>query len=95
MYGIGLIVGGCIIIYLLSWLVEWAIVQRVMDSPKAGVLVSVGCATILAIVLAGFGNADGGPFNPGEFAVPYLIAGVAVGAVRFLLWSRKSSEPLE
>jgi hypothetical protein len=95
MYGIGLIVGGCIIIYLLSSLIEWAIVQRVMDNPKAGVLVSVGCATILAIILAGFGNADCGPYNPGEFAIPYLIAGVAVGAIRFLLRSRKSSEPSE
>lgn len=92
MYSIGAIVGGSILIYLLSALIEWAVIKRVMNDPKIGVLVAVALATGIAIILAGLGNADGGPFNPGEMALPYLIAGAIVGAIRFFIRARRAAK---
>jgi hypothetical protein len=92
MFALGSIVGGCILIFLLSALIEWAAIKRMTNDAKLGVFVSVAAATAVAIVLAGFGNADGGPYNPGEMAVPSLISGAIVAAIRFLLRARQVSK---
>lgn len=79
---IGQAVGGILAIYLLSLLVEWALIKRVMDDSVVGCWVSVGVAYALAVLIYGFGNADGGPWNPGRGFYVYAIGAVVVGVLR-------------
>jgi hypothetical protein len=83
-YLLGQFVGGLIIIYLLSVFVEWALVKRILDTPTVGIVVSTLAATVLAIILYGFGNADGGPWTPMPGAMIYIVSGAVVTVGRLL-----------
>lgn len=78
---IGMMVGGILAVYLLSKLVEWLVVKRVMDDPVNGVIVSVIAAYILAVVIYGFGSADGGSWSF-KGVIPYLPGAIIVGILR-------------
>jgi hypothetical protein len=81
---IGLIIGGVIAIYLLSLLIEWALFKRILDDPRAGGLASTACAFVLAVILYGFGNANGGAWNPMPGAIAYLVGAVIVAILRLI-----------
>lgn len=75
---LGETLGGMIGIFLLSALVEWAVCKRVFDDPVKGKLTSVLVAFLLASIGAGYGQANGGPYQWGAFAdyvTPALIIG--------------------
>lgn len=82
---IGMTVGGVLAVFLLSALLEWAIFKRVVDTAPVGIALSVGSAVVLAIILYGFGSADGGPWNPFPGGFAYVVAGLIVLPLR--LWS--------
>lgn len=82
-YLIGSIVGGVILMLLLTMLFEWLIGRRVTDTPAHGIPVGAMIAYAVAVILAGFGNANGGSWNPGAAWLFYAI-GAAV-AVAILL----------
>jgi|GEM_PF-1590367 len=82
---IGMTVGGMIAVYFGSSLLEWAIFKRVVDTAPVGITLSVVTAVALAVVLYGFGNADGGPWNPLPGGIAYIVAGAIVWALK--LWS--------
>lgn len=67
----GAILAGALFTRLVWWLLGLAL-KMTDDVPRA-----VATALIsypLMIVLGGWGNADGGPWNPGPFWVTYLFA---------------------
>ena len=51
MYFIGQMIGGIIAVYLLSKLVEWAVIKRVMDDAIKGGFVSVAIGYALAAIV--------------------------------------------
>lgn len=61
---IGLFVGGAMAIWLFGNLIEWVIVKRTMDDERRGAMVSFGSAYLLAVIVYGFGAANGGPWTP-------------------------------
>ena len=83
MFPVGQIVGGIIITYLLGSLLNWAFFQRMSMSKQAAVVASAVAATVFAIVLYGFGNANGGPWNPGNGPIAYGLGGLVSGAIRY------------
>jgi hypothetical protein len=92
---LGTTVGGLIIIYLLSSLLEWAIMKRVLDSPTQGIPASVAVAVVLAIILYGFGNADGGTWNPLPGGIGYIVAGIMIWLARLFAWRRREAQASE
>jgi hypothetical protein len=87
----GMLVGGLMIVFLMSVLLEWAIFKRVVDTAPVGITLSVVSAMIIAFILYGFGNADGGPWNPIPGGVAYIIAGVIVLPLRLLGYRRRAA----
>jgi len=83
---IGMFVGGLILIYLLSKLVEWAAIKRLFNDPLAGCVLSVVIAYVLAVIIYGYGSADGGYWNSYGI-IGYLPGAVTVAVVR--TWLRK------
>lgn len=92
---IGSIVGGLLIVYLLSKLIEWLIISRIMNDAKAGLFVSVGLGVVGAVVLYGFGNADGGPWNPLPGGIAYVLAGPVVAILRLVAFNRWAARKAE
>lgn len=80
---IGQIAGGFILVFLLGTLIDWLVFKRSSLSRTIAILCSTVAAIVLAVVLYGFGNADGGPWNPGNSLIAYPIGGVVAGAVRY------------
>jgi len=80
-YLLGMIVGGFIGIAVLSAIIERFAFKS--QEPTKRAEYTVGAALVLAAVLAGFGEADGGPFvwTAGWTYLP--------GAVVVLFWYRK------
>jgi hypothetical protein len=56
-----------------------------VDTAPVGITLSVIAAVGLAILLYGFGNARGGPWNPLPGGIAYVIGGGIVWALK--LWS--------
>ena len=54
------------VIYGQSWVIEFAIVKRIMDSPARGFVVSLLASGVLTIVWAGLAFG----FTPGAFLAP-------------------------
>ena len=77
---LGQVVGGLIILWLISLLVEKFLFSKVLDDPVTGKLASVGAAWLLVGTISGFGKADGGPWDPTGF-IDYLIPAVILGGV--------------
>jgi uncharacterized membrane protein len=71
---------------------EWAIFKRVCDSPSTGIPLSVISAVIVAVVLYGFGNANGGPWNPFPGGIAYVVAGVVVFAVQMAMYRKRRAD---
>ena len=87
---IGAFVGGFVLIYLLSKLIEWAVIKRVMDDPIKGGFTSIAIAYVLASILYGFGSANGGAWLPYGFMI-YMPGAAAVALIRMAM--RKTREP--
>ena len=85
----GMIFGGVVAVFLLSMLLEWALFKRITDSPKTGIPFSVCSAVILAIVIYGFGHANGGAWNAFPNGVAYIIGGAIVLAFRMWEYGRR------
>lgn len=62
---LGMLVGGTLGVFILYVIWEWALFMRIFDDPMRGKLVSVAAAYFSAVVIYGFGAANGGPWNPG------------------------------
>jgi hypothetical protein len=90
MYYAPLLAGGVLAIYLLSHLIEWAIVRRIADSQATGIPLSVTAAVVLAVVIYGFGAADGGPWTPGGLFI-YPPAGLIVAIARVVAYRRRTA----
>ncbi len=84
----GQIIGGALLIYLLSKLIEWALIKRIMNDPIAGGFVSVGIAYVLAVIIYGFGSANGGPWNSSGL-LAYVPGAVAVAIIRIVMRKRR------
>lgn len=88
---IAMVLGGLVAIYFFASLLEWAIFKRVVDTAPVGITLSVVAAVALAVVLYGFGNADGGPWNPLPGGVAYIVAGGIVWALKLASYRRRSA----
>jgi NhaP-type Na+/H+ or K+/H+ antiporter len=86
---LGMAVGGCVLILLLSWLLEWAIFKRVCDRAETGIGLSVGLAVAFAIVLYGFGHGEGGAWSPMPGGLAYVVAGAIVLPWRLISYRRR------
>lgn len=86
---LGMVIGGVVAVYLLSLLLEWAIFKRVTDNAGIGIPASVAAASILGIIIYGFGSADGGPWNPWPGGVAYIVAGFIVAPLRIRSYHKK------
>ena len=75
------VIGGVIPVWLLSLLFGWLLLKNA--KPKKKIYVSVCIAFAVAIIISGFGNANGGPFNP--MIVEYVISSLFVLFAR-LVW---------
>lgn len=64
----GGLVGGFIGICMLSWLIEWALLKRVLDDPVKGKVGSVVAAFVLAVVIY--------TLNEGNFVRAMVMYGV-------------------
>lgn len=76
-YLLGSLTGALVVTFLLSRLVRWAL--KFMGDTLTRVMVTAALTYALAIIAQGFGNADGGPWNPGSSWGFYAV-GVAVWA---------------
>ena len=74
MYDIGMIIGGIIPIYLFSLFFGWLLFKKLDQTKK--IVLSVSIAFIVSVILSGFGNANGGPFNP--MIEEYLVCSLIV-----------------
>jgi hypothetical protein len=95
MYIIGQIVGGFLMIYLLSMLFEWAVMKRVFNSRYVGVPASVLAAVAVAIIVSGFGDANGGSWDATRMAPAIIVAGVIVLAIRMLTEKPRPQQDVE
>lgn len=87
-YWIGTAVGAAIGIAALASILRWAIVKRVVRDPGTAGVVSAVAAYMVAVVLSGFGNANGGPWQPSGI-IMYLPGALLVG---FLFWRKGDAE---
>lgn len=81
-YLLGSLMGAFLIMGILSRIAMGMLGKPMGDTPTRIVVSGVG-AYALGIILAGWGNADGGPWNPGSSFVFYLIGVVAWIALDF------------
>lgn len=79
-------IGGIVPIWLLSLLFGWLLLKNAEAKKK--IIVSVSIAFAVAIIISGFGNANGGPFNP--MIVEYVISAVIVICIRLGIESFKT-----
>lgn len=78
MFSIGQMVGGILPIFILYMIVDKFVCQRTFDDPVRGKIIAVASAYVLAIIIYGFGSANGGPWRP-DGVVVYLLGAVVVG----------------
>lgn len=83
------IIGGIGPVWLLSLLFGWLLLKN--TEAKKKIYISVAIAFAVAIIISGFGNANGGPFNP--MIVEYLISAVIVICIRLGIASFKTKAP--
>ena len=95
----GALVGGILAVFLLSMFLESMIFERALDSPRKGIPASIATAVLLAIVLYGFGNANGEGWNPFPGAISYVIAGGILYVIEMYRLRKReeaaASEPAE
>ena len=91
---VGYYIGGSIAVYLLSLLLGRFFFRK--QNEKKKIIYSVASAFIVAVILSGFGAADGGPFNPQ--VATYFISSVIVLIFRFIIYAflnNKSPQEVE
>ena len=91
---VGYYIGGSIAVYLLSLLLGRFFFRK--QNEKKKIIYSVALAFIVAVILSGFGAADGGPFNPQ--VATYFISSVIVLIFRFIIYAflnNKSPQEVE
>ena len=71
-------IGGIVPIWLLSLLFGWLLLKNA--EPKKKISVSIGIAFAITIIISGFGNANGGPFNP--MIIEYILSSLFVLCAR-------------
>ncbi len=76
---LGQFVGGVIGVFFLYVIWEWALFKRVADDPVTGKLSSVAAAYATAVIAYGFGEANGGPWQP--TGLPIYLPGAIIVAV--------------
>ncbi|MBS3927659.1 MAG: hypothetical protein KGZ65_03590 [Sphingomonadales bacterium] len=74
---LGMLVGGTFGVFILYAIWEWALFMRIFDDPMRGKLASVAAAYLSAVIIYGFGSANGGPWNPGGILI-YLPGALIV-----------------
>lgn len=79
----GQIFGGTILVFILSWLIDRFSTREMGASVAVRAIGPTIFAVGIAIVLYGFGNANGGPWNPGSGLIAYPIGGLIVSFLRF------------
>jgi hypothetical protein len=89
----GEIAGAIIAIMFLSWLLDWGIFRRAIDGENMRIAVATMAAVVVAVILYGFGNADGGPWDPGAGVITYPIGGVVVAGLRYWGARRRADRP--
>ena len=80
------VIGGVIPVWLLSLLFGWLLLKKA--ELKTKIYVSVLIAFVVAVIISGFGNANGGQFNP--MFVEYVISAVIVICIRLGIESFKT-----
>ena len=86
---VGYYIGGSIAVYLLSLLLGRFFFRKQHEKKK--IIYSVALAFIVAVILSGFGAADGGPFNPQ--VATYFISSVIVLVFRFIIYALLNNNP--
>lgn len=75
----GQLVGGIIGVWILSMLAEYLIFKRVMNDPLKGKMAAVVTGYALAVLIAGYGMANGGPprfaYASGVYFIGLLLVG--------------------
>jgi hypothetical protein len=91
---IAVLLGAMVGVWLLSALLDWSLLKRLGLRPKTRIVLSSLAAVVAAVVLYGFGHADGGEWNPGEGFFTYPFAGLMVCVIR-LYRSTSDGAPVE
>lgn len=86
--------GGILLVWLLSWLVGKVPPFKSL-SRSLNILYSGVAAYVVAVVLVGFGEADGGPWNPGYWWIAYLISLVIVIVLRTTFAAMRERKKVE
>ena len=78
---IGAILGAMLAIYLISKLIEWVLVKRIVQSRSAMILISTSAALLLVFIL--WYSALGKPYAQGvNFLLAYLLGSLFLAALR-------------
>jgi hypothetical protein len=91
----GMIIGATLILLLFSVLIHKFSPGSEDWSPLTGAVAPTFMAVILAIVIYGFGNADGGSWNPSGGLIAYPVGGVIVAILRYLQLRGQSAKQSE
>jgi len=86
---LGMLVGSTVVVLLFALFLEWAIFKRITNSPDVGMPLSVAAAVVLAIVIYGFGNANGGAWRPFPGGLSYVFGGAIVYGYRRFQYRRR------
>jgi len=72
-----------------TWLIAYLLGKFVFKEMAVlkMLIVTTLIAAVASMLLSGFGNADGGPYNPN---VNYLISGAMLFPVRYLYWKMRA-----
>ena len=89
-YLVGQLVGGLVIIAVITRGLLWAF--RNHRSPATIIGIHVG-AWVLAILLYGWGNANGGPWSPGYAWLTYGVPAVLLCVLALYGESRRNKKP--
>lgn len=82
----GEIIGGLLAMAGLSFILEWAIFKRIVDSPVVGKVGSLAAAFPLAVVLYSFGE-------PGRGSAAFIIYGIpTLLLLPYKIWRGKQTE---
>lgn len=81
-------IGGVIPIYLLSLLFGWIFFRK--SEIRKKIIYSVIVSYLVSTILSGFGNMNGGSFNP--FVIEYLMSSIIVIGIRLGFNSLKKNK---
>lgn len=91
---IGNLIGAIIGVYIVSAIIYGLLVKRFVLGPK-GWLASSGLGYVVAVVLSGFGNANGGPWSPGNGYWVYAFGAVVAGGIGYAQMKKRGKATVE